>query len=381
MGNSVEITEVGTDWESGSPIYAFLAPGALVPLEAMPAAPIAAVAVAPVLPYAAAGFILGVGIGLLFLPSRPSYAPGWNINPGSGWTVEFDCPDAPPGNEAWAYEGGFGSVGVVNFSLCEEVLSPGWGVGVAPDPEDPALDLNRIYLHHVLSTGPLQLGHPRQGWLYDGGMDQGRTARLFYTPVAIPARPAVLVPDGVPGTRNRPTPAVTVPGTGQPPASRSERVERGFDVIRHEVSPGGNGLRPVVRTAPWKPARPPRKNEREGKAKGIGFRIAQFMDVVSESAEVVDAAFGCLDEKTQKRWSKGREERAGDQMGQYGLSGADWKLQALWHNWHKLDVGCAAANIIRNEIEDRIYGKAFGALDDLRPRNLRRTLERRKRNK
>lgn len=107
---------------------------------------------------------------------------------------------------------------------------------------------------------------------------------------------------------------------------------------------------------------PPKSNTREGKAKMSGF--ARFgvgffrgLDLVSESAEVIDAIFKALPPDVQARWSKGRKKPWHDQVGQYGTGGFSWKLEALWHNWHKVDYDQAVKNIIANEIEDQLHGK------------------------
>ena len=110
----------------------------------------------------------------------------------------------------------------------------------------------------------------------------------------------------------------------------------------------------------------------------IGIALAKSMDRISESSEIVDAVFRALPQDVQDRWSAGRPDQRnmfGDQAGQYGVGGADWKLEALWHNWHKVDVPTAIANIIKNEAEDKLYGLAFGAMDSIRPRKARSLLK------
>lgn len=89
----------------------------------------------------------------------------------------------------------------------------------------------------------------------------------------------------------------------------------------------------------------------------LGILLYKLLDGVSEGAEIVDAIYDALPADVKRRWSKGRQKRGQiDQFGQYGIDGADWKAQALWHNWHKVDVETAIKNIIKNRLEDRLIG-------------------------
>lgn len=103
---------------------------------------------------------------------------------------------------------------------------------------------------------------------------------------------------------------------------------------------------------------PPQKGEKQRKVitktKAIGIALYKALDAASESAEVVDAVYDALPDDVKKRWK--REDRPGDNFGQYGLGGADWKLQALYYNWHRVDVVQAIKNIIKNELQDRVIG-------------------------
>lgn len=113
------------------------------------------------------------------------------------------------------------------------------------------------------------------------------------------------------------------------------------------------------------PPRPPRSNEKEKKVrrapttKGarFGYALYRAVDRISENAELVDAMYDALPDDVKKRWEKGRKKRGPvDSFGQYGVDGADWKLQALWHNWHKMDAVEAVKNIVKNQLEDTIIG-------------------------
>ena len=85
----------------------------------------------------------------------------------------------------------------------------------------------------------------------------------------------------------------------------------------------------------------------------------------------VDAIFKALPKDVQRRWSKGRGT-IGENFGQYGTAGADWKLQALWHNWHRVDAEQAVRNILKNFVEDAMIGATQKHL----PRNVVKAFER-----
>ena len=121
---------------------------------------------------------------------------------------------------------------------------------------------------------------------------------------------------------------------------------------------------PRYRRAP-RPAPPPRGTREAPKAQGPLQTIMKAMDIISEAAEFVDALYDALPDDVRKRWDeKGRGLI--DNAGQYGIDGADWKLNALWHNWHKVDIEQAIKNIIANEFQDKILGKYQQAL----PKNI-----------
>ncbi|PQM29548.1 hypothetical protein CVO77_01110 [Sphingopyxis lindanitolerans] len=150
--------------------------------------------------------------------------------------------------------------------------------------------------------------------------------------------------------------------------------------------PGGSGhalppVEPVKR-------QPPEKGEKQRKVitktAKIGIALYKALDAVSESAEVVDAIYQALPADVRKRWEKAMfpdarwikdkrsgkwvrvgVDRPGDNFGQYGIGGADWKLRALYYNWHKVDVVQAVKNIIKNELTDKI----IGGIESKLPRN------------
>lgn len=107
--------------------------------------------------------------------------------------------------------------------------------------------------------------------------------------------------------------------------------------------------------------RPPRPGRREAKTLS---RFAKFtmllvraLDEASEIGDLIDAIYDALPPDVRARWERGRTNRGViDQYGQYGISGADWKIQAVYHNLHRLDTGKALENVVYNYIEDKIIG-------------------------
>jgi len=127
--------------------------------------------------------------------------------------------------------------------------------------------------------------------------------------------------------------------------------------------------------------RPRRRREKEQKTltKSARIAIALFrgLDAISEASEIIDAFYDALPDAVKRRWEgKARwyeydnishrpDQGLTDQAGQYGLDGADWKLQALWHNWHKVDFDQGMANMAVNNIEDKLYGEAYRGADGI----------------
>lgn len=162
----------------------------------------------------------------------------------------------------------------------------------------------------------------------------------------------------------------TVPATGLDPAPEPSSPS----------APPAAAAPPLA--PPYSPphASPPGKGEREKKtltrSVQTAIKIAKGLDKLSEAAEVVDAVYEALPADVRARWEKynKRKEMKGDQMGQYGIDGADWKLKAIWYNWHRLDAKEAIINIAKNEVEDKLYGAAHKAINEMRPRNVERAL-------
>lgn len=180
--------------------------------------------------------------------------------------------------------------------------------------------------------------------------------RPAFNPNVQPASSVAPNPDLDPAPRPEP---------GAAPAPRARLVAR----------PG----QPLARMplAPRNP-RPPSRGEKEKKVRTRGgVALFRFLDFVSETSDVIDAFWQALPDDTRKKWKCDKPLKGGivgsnavsGGGSQYGIAGAECKLEALWHNWHKLDAVKAVGNLLTNEIEDRILGRAYAAADKLRPRN------------
>lgn len=121
------------------------------------------------------------------------------------------------------------------------------------------------------------------------------------------------------------------------------------------------------------PARGSKERKSMTRSKQIMLWFFRALDNLSEDAEIVDAVFDALPADVKRRWSKGRTSRGFiDTAGQYGIDGADWKIQAIWWNFSKVDIQEAVKNIIKNAIEDEIIGKTSKVV----PRNVINAFER-----
>lgn len=103
------------------------------------------------------------------------------------------------------------------------------------------------------------------------------------------------------------------------------------------------------------------------RSKRLAAIIWKALDKVSEGAEKVDCVYEALPENVKKRWGKDRDDSGlniGGNFGQYGLGGAHWKSEAIWHNFEKVDINKALNCIALNEIEDQIYGAIHAKLPD-----------------
>lgn len=174
----------------------------------------------------------------------------------------------------------------------------------------------------------------------------------------------------------RAMPGDTMIVSPKPVASFTDQMNGWFDETRpftrqaYQFGPP-NGSPPVKVGRPGPPS-PPGANEREvPKTKGVGAVFRAAMDVISESAEFVDALYESLPEKTRKKWDCSGSRGLIDSAGQYGIDKADCKMRALWHNTKKIDPVKAIKNIIANEIQDKVIGD----LSRMQPKEVGRTTE------
>lgn len=119
---------------------------------------------------------------------------------------------------------------------------------------------------------------------------------------------------------------------------------------------------PVTRAPPTSGERQRKMLSRSAK---IGIALYRALDRASELAEVVDCVWEGLPKEVQRRWKQCKENRRGDNFGQYGPDQADCKMRAVYHNYEKLDVEAVVKCIIKNELQDRIIGGMQAGL----PRN------------
>lgn len=199
-------------------------------------------------------------------------------------------------------------------------------------------------------------------------------------PNIVRASPASMpVGDPLTGAPSPLVPGFGTPVTGPAPFSNPDLAYQPDYAWGFQIAPDvteGQGNTPSVPSGPSVPSRPtpirggvkrepPKRGEKQRKvitrSAQIGIALFRALDAISESAEVVDALFEALPEDVQKRWKRahaddGEYRRLLDTAGQYGIDGADWKLQALYYNWHLLDVEQGLKNILKNALSDRIVG-------------------------
>lgn len=226
----------------------------------------------------------------------------------------------------------------------------------------------------IAESNPQPSAHPPILHARWGNPNVDRWTPSVPDPWAPTSKPDLQVGVGVP--LPGPTPITNTDSPYEPDYQWSFQVGTGpaFGV------PGRNDT-PVVMLPPPPPVgrEPPAKGEKQGKLLSktakVGIALFKALDVASEAAEVVDAVYEALPSDVRKRWEKAMfpdarwikdkqtgkwikvgMDRPGDNFGQYGLDGADWKLRALYHNWHRLDKVEAVKNIIKNELQDQVIG-------------------------
>lgn len=145
------------------------------------------------------------------------------------------------------------------------------------------------------------------------------TRTVSWTPSPVPAPYPAPVTGGIGGASG--------PGSGPSPGQ----------------GPTPQPSRPPVVTPPPRLPKPPPKGTKEKKMRSALGAVLGGLDTVSELSEIIDQMYQALPRRTRWRWEhkmrREQPERSAllDQAGQYGISGADWKLQAIYHNWDEMD--------------------------------------------
>lgn len=231
----------------------------------------------------------------------------------------------------------------------------GFSTGTLIDPATTSLEVGRVH------AGPLLVDNGGTGDVYRQDWHDVLTQSA-----CVPPKTTMIPPEeGGEDQPDRPDPPAEPPTPLD--TSEHEAEDKGYDFPPPFIfvfPPVAAPIAPLPR--PRGRARP-RARTRERKAKGAIRSIFRILDAVSESAEVVDCFYSALPKATRKRWEKGRDYDRNtrgnqisrgliDKAGQYGIDGADWKLQALYHNWDKVDFNEGMECAIKNHFEDQIVG-------------------------
>lgn len=157
-----------------------------------------------------------------------------------------------------------------------------------------------------------------------------------------------------------PDPALRPPDPDTTPQANIPLSERRRIVI---TQPSGRVQRPIRPHARVAPDPGTKEGKFLSKTARLGIALFKILDGISETAEVIDAIYEALPDSVKERWNQ--PKRPGDSFGQYGLEGADWKLRALYHNFDKIDFEQAFKNLVKNGLQDELYGAIHKQL----PRN------------
>lgn len=185
----------------------------------------------------------------------------------------------------------------------------------------------------VVMPNPASISVPTSPWPQRDPNIQRRLPGAFSPPLAGSPHPEVgLMP-------------------GPAPANAPDVNDTGYIFGPPSVPPRGRS-----------PENPPGEKEQKfmPASRRLGAALFKALDGVSETAEVVDCIYQSLPPATKKRWEKDRSRpKKGlsiDNAGQYGIDGADWKAQAVYHNADKIDMNSAAKCIFINHLEDKLVG-------------------------
>ncbi|UOF79013.1 hypothetical protein [Microviridae sp.] len=283
--------------------------------------------------------------------------PGWNLTGGDFWENECDAGLPPDGIYATDPIKPF-AIPTVPWGCYPGQLIAGPD---DPDPRDrlrsPVVvppDVGRITFYKVASEG--------NGYVYGiAGKTYERNSPTWSAPEftvqvtqqLLPVEPIDRDPNIL---RKSLTPPLALPSFHDSPEGRGEPSPGAKGGTGFAITVSTKGDFKKERYDPPKNPTPGRKRRKDSKYEGTK-KILALLDTVSEASEIVDAIYETLPKDVKDRWGKGRADRPLlDSAGQYGIDGAEWKLQALWHNWDKIDANAAVENILKNLVEDKIAG-------------------------
>lgn len=195
-------------------------------------------------------------------------------------------------------------------------------------------------------------------------------------PVPIPGSPGDTTVTygfgGFTGTRPTTWPPIVTPIPGNPPLNPPRPVDPPLNPPRPRPwNPARPGVRPVARGHPRVIARsrsvahrnqPPGRNvkERKAKARTLVARMARVAFSVTEGLDIVDALWDALPKEVRNKVPKtGITGPTARHPGVKYWSPQD-KLQALYRHIDELDLEEAIKNLIKNHIEDEVYGRLSG---------------------
>lgn len=149
-------------------------------------------------------------------------------------------------------------------------------------------------------------------------------------------------------------------GTGTSPQPGTNPVPGDApDPKAYSGGAGGVVQRPISR-----PRFKARRTREPPKHRSRGLNPFRIMDIASEVGDAVGAIYKALPKEVQKKWDKKqlKGEPVPRNFGQYGIGGLDYQAAAIWHNWDKIDVPQAIANLLANEAEDQLLGRTAAQL-------------------
>ncbi len=281
----------------------------------------------------------------------------------NGWSISGQCGTPRPDYfiDDW-------SSGGANNGKWARICLGGQATGQIgpPDPYPQTSDQEAIWgrFYYSDSLGTVRMQH-LINYRSDAAKANNSIARYHAPGGPFPAMNPNFMRLVNPTPQPLPRPAST---TARAPAVRHQALEV-------TVASGGAHLPPAAPSIKTARSSPPSTWTRENKSKGgkIAGKLADILDRISEGSEVIDAIYKALPKDVRKRWEKGRDlNRDFDQAGQYGVSGADWKVQAIFWNVTKIDVNTALRNILLNELTDKLYGAHYKAKNDLTGRGRKR---------